>query len=81
MGELPKDTMNSNCDNFESTLYMKSVIMPLMLYTLAVDLCWGKLKVETFSQSSSGYLKNHWTNTRLVCTHFNAFLMFIQICQ
>ena len=21
------------------------------------------------------YFKNHWTNTRLVCTHFNAFIM------
>ena len=32
-GELQKDTINSNFDNFESTLYMKSVSMPLMLCT------------------------------------------------
>ena len=33
--------------------------------------------VENFIQSliSRGYLKNHWTNTRLVCTHLNAFFM------
>ena len=33
-----------------------------------------------------GYSKNHWTNTRLVCTHFNAFFilnpnMVLQGCQ
>ena len=32
-----------------------------------------KLKFENISQKSRCYLKNHWTNTRLVCTHFNAF--------
>ena len=33
--------------------------------------------VENFIQSliSRGYFKNHWTNTRLVCTHLNAFFM------
>ncbi len=24
-----------------------------------------------------GYLKNHWTKHGLVCTHFNAFCMWI----
>ena len=27
------------------------------------------------SQNPRGYLKSHWTNTRLVCTHMNAFYM------
>ena len=35
------------------------------------------LKVSIFLKS---YLKNYWTNTRHVCTHFNAFVMvYIQI--
>ena len=34
-----------------------------------------------FSQNCKGYLKNHWTNTRLVCTHLNAFSCKIQIYQ
>ena len=42
----------------------------------AWDLCQERLKFKTFSQKSRGYPKNHCTNTRLVCTHFNAFFHF-----
>ena len=28
-------------------------------------------------ENITGYLKNHWTKHRLVCTHFNAFSMLI----
>ncbi len=28
-------------------------------------------------ENTTGYLKNHWTKHRLVCTHFNAFSMLI----
>ena len=31
--------------------------------------------LKLFSQNSSSYLKNHCANTRLVCTHLNAFFM------
>ena len=31
--------------------------------------------LKPFSQNSGCYFKNHWTNTRLVCTHLNAFFM------
>ncbi len=27
--------------------------------------------------NTTGYLKNHWTKHRLVCTHFDAFSMLI----
>ena len=37
--------------------------------------CVGKLKLQIFSENCKGYLKNHWSNTRLVCTHLNAFFM------
>ncbi len=30
-----------------------------------------------FGQNLIGYLKNHWTKHRLVCTHSNAFFMTI----
>ena len=46
----------------------------LMLLNPGCSLTVQKLKFE-FSQNTTGYLKNHWTNTRLVCTHLNAFLM------
>ena len=48
-----------------------------MLHMLTVDFCWEKLKFEKKKNlhNSGDYLKNHWTNTRLVCTHFNAFFM------
>ena len=45
----------------------------LIIYTLA---CVRKsLNLKSFSQISGDYLKNHCTNTRLVCTQFNAFFM------
>ena len=31
-----------------------------------------KLQMYTFSQNHTGYYKNYWTNTRLVCTHLNS---------
>ena len=37
------------------------------------------MKIEYFFQISRCYLKNHCTNTRLVCTHLNAFSQWIQI--
>ena len=30
-------------------------------------------EVTRFSQNTRGYVKNHWTNTRLVSTHLNVF--------
>ena len=33
------------------------------------------LSLTILSQNWLGYLKNHWTNTRLVCTLLNAFFM------
>ncbi len=30
-----------------------------------------------YNESTTGYLKNHWTNHRLVCTHYDAFSMLI----
>ena len=47
----------------------------LMLYMLVTELCRKKLKFETIFSYFKGYLKNHCTNTRLVCTHLNAFCM------
>ena len=39
--------------------------------------CWSFnaeiLKFDKMLLKSMGCLKNHWTNTRLVCTHLNAF--------
>ena len=32
-----------------------------------------------FLKFIEGYLKNHWTNTRLVCTHLMHFLCWVQI--
>ena len=32
---------------------------------------------DIFFWNSRGYLKNHWINTRLVCTHVNAFSILI----
>ena len=31
--------------------------------------------LKLFLKNSSGHLKNHCTDTKLVCTHFNAFFM------
>ena len=45
----------------------------LMLCMLATFLGYWLLKIV--SQSSWCYLKNHCINTRLVCTHLNAFYM------
>ena len=47
----------------------------VMLHMMATDLYKNKLKLKLFSPNSRGYLKNHCTNTRLVCTHQNAFFM------
>ena len=52
----------------------------LLLYPLKTktNACWPwfeKNKNNATSQNCWGYLKNHWTNTRLVCTHFNAFFL------
>ena len=39
----------------------------LMLCMMALYTQFGKLQI-------SSYFKNHWTNTRLVCTHLNSVL-------
>ena len=33
------------------------------------------MKFAMFSSNFEGYLKDHWTITRVVCTHLNEFLM------
>ena len=40
-----------------------------------------KWEFDMFSQNHKDYLKNHWTNTRLVCTHLNALWHCMQIWQ
>ena len=42
---------------------------------ICVRLNWN---LKLFSQTWRDYLKNHCTNTRLVCTHSDAFFMLIQ---
>ena len=40
--------------------------------------CWWQLKAKIsffFLKNIRGYLENLWTNTRLVCTHLNAFFI------
>ena len=34
--------------------------------------CTNAKNIKIFSEKTRGYLKNHWTNTSLVCTHLNA---------
>ena len=46
----------------------------LMLCMLTRDFVQNTSDV-TFSQNYSNFCKNHWTNTRLICAHFNAFFM------
>ena len=58
------------------TLQSKEVLkVTFKLYTLASDKCIEKLKFKTISRNLRGYLKNHWTKYRLVCTQINAFFM------
>ena len=48
------------------------------LYTILWPVCnayFEKVKFEYFPKNSLCNLLNHWINTRLVCTHFNAFFM------
>ena len=47
----------------------------LMIYTLARTTHTKSWNLKLVSRNSKGYLKNHCTNTRLVCTHLNAFFM------
>ena len=35
-----------------------------------------KIRIWQFSQNFRGYLKNHWANRWLVCTHLNTLFMF-----
>ena len=46
----------------------------LMLYLLATILEYKRWQFTIFSQNHNSYC-NHCTNTRLVCTHLNAFFM------
>ena len=57
----------------DGKVYPRSTYHAYMLATISV----GKVEnLPFFSQNhTSGYLKNHWTNTRLVCTHLNPFFM------
>ena len=42
----------------------------------ATDLCIERVTIwNHFLKIQGDYLKNHWTNTRLVCTHLDAFSM------
>ena len=41
----------------------------------AGDIAYKNCNLTMFLKTSWGYLKNHWTNTRLVCTHYNAIFM------
>ena len=47
----------------------------MVLHILPTGLYHEMLKYETFFQNSGNYLKNHCTNTRLVCTRFNYLFM------
>ena len=46
----------------------------LMLYTPSTDFT---KKRSAIIMNITGYLKNHWTISRLVCTHLDAFSMLI----
>ena len=45
------------------------------IYALLAAYNLQKYKFIRFSQSWRDYLKKHWTNTKLVCTHLNTFFI------
>ncbi len=52
------------CDVFD-----KAVLALTTQVSMKVDVLFMKIQI--------GYLKNHWTKHRLVCTHFDSFFMLI----
>ena len=55
--------------------WKKSIWAPSLFHTLATIIVYKTWKNCNIFLELKDYLKNHWTNTRLVCTHFNAFFM------
>ena len=47
----------------------------MVMKNLHLDIFGKSLNLRILSQTHQGYLKNHCTNTRLVCTHLNALFM------
>ena len=52
---------------------MVNVLVKLMLFKKHISMERRCL----VPASVTGYLKNHWTKHRLVCTHFDAFFILI----
>ena len=72
----------STADSFRQLMAMSGWLLVAMFYTMDVLRMYTSSNLTRFYQNIRGYLKNHWTNTRLVCTHLNAeFSYRIQIWQ
>ena len=67
---------NLNYKDFGENLQMCQVLCTWFSFPCRLQICVRKSwNLQLSSSNLRGYLKNHWTNTRLVCTHLNIFFM------